>query len=161
MAAARLLSETPSENSAPVSNWPWWTEFRRQAQLDFSRQGLPSTRLERWKYTDIKVLANTGFRVAAEAMDIQSALLNRDKAEHFNAAQSAAEDHRLVFLAGRFQAALSRISPLPRGAKLLSMRPALAQQQPLIPAYLGRIAQHQGHPFAALNSLWFDDGLFL
>ena len=165
MGTTLLLSETPLERSAPVSNWPWLAEFRHQAQLDFNRQGLPDTRLEQWKYTNINVLANTEFRVATEALDLQSAvqsgMLDRDKAEHFNALQSAAEEHRLVFLAGRFQAGLSRVSSLPRGAKLLSMRQALEQQQPLIGAHLGRIAKHQGHPFAALNSLWFDDGLFL
>ncbi|MEH6651245.1 MAG: Fe-S cluster assembly protein SufD [Motiliproteus sp.] len=161
MAATMLLSETAVEKSPPVSNWPWLAEFRRKAQLDFRSQGLPNTRLEQWKYTSIKALADTEFQVDTDAMDVQSSLLQRDKAEYLKAEQSAAEDDRLVFLAGRFQAGLSRISPLPPGAKLLSLRQALEQEHPLVRAHLGRIAKHQGHPFAALNSLWLDDGLFL
>lgn len=157
MQIARLLNETDEYSSPVSSGWPWLTAFRQQAQQDFSAQGLPTMRQEEWKYTSIKTLAKTPFYLAPpNAVNKQSKTLSSS-----NEAVNAKQNYRLTFVAGRFQANWSQLGPLPPGVKLMPIEQAIEQEHGLIQAHMGRIAQHHNHPFAALNSLWLEDGVLL
>jgi Fe-S cluster assembly protein SufD len=157
MQNARLLNETDEYNSPVSSEWPWLTAFRQQAQQDFTAQGLPTMQQEAWKYTSIKTLANTPFTLALPGTaDKQSTTLNSS-----NTAVNTKQNYRLTFVAGHFQANGSQLGPLPHGVKLMPLKQALEQEHGLIQAHMGRIAQHHNHPFAALNSLWLEDGILL
>ncbi len=161
MVTVRRLVDPPDLPSPASSGWPWLTQFRQQAWQAFTDQGLPDRRLEEWKYTNIKTLAATGFQYGAAPYAAPSvAQLCRHWLDD-EGDDSVFRVQRLLFVAGRFEPQLSRLSALPGGALLLPLSQALEQQQPLIQSHLGQVARHGGHPFAALNSLWWEDGLVL
>ena len=63
----------------------------------------------------------------------------------------------LVFVNGRCVAASSS----PSGARVLSLRRALADGIPEVGAHLTRVANGTRHPFTALNTSFLDDGAFV
>ncbi|MEH6579999.1 MAG: Fe-S cluster assembly protein SufD [Amphritea sp.] len=153
----RLLSEAYELDPPASSNWPWLSAFRQQAQQDFAAQGLPTTRLETWKYTSVKALTETAFSIAPPPAKYERAETQSPQ----NELALSLPHYRLTFIAGHFHAGLSQLEPLPGNAKLIPLRQALEQEHTQIQAHLGRIAQHHNHPFAALNSLWLEDGVLL
>ena len=92
----------------------------RRAALDAAlRDGLPHARSEAWKYTPLRALERRAFSPAALAhAPVDPALIAGIPAP------------RLVFANGRFDAALSDLSDLPDGARLLPMARALADPDP-------------------------------
>lgn len=161
MQMARLLNEVHEYNSPAGSNWPWLTAFRQQAQLEFTAQGLPTTQQEAWKYTSIKTLHKTAFNLASPRTMTRTM---KRQATNLNTSSEAAtpiQNYRLTFVAGHFQADLSQFEPLPHDVKLIPLKQALEQKDCLIQSHMGRIAQQRNHPFAALNSLYLEDGVLL
>ncbi|MDQ2696671.1 MAG: Fe-S cluster assembly protein SufD [Pseudomonadota bacterium] len=122
-------------------------EMRRAAWSRFLALGIPTTRDEAWRFTDVSPLADGGFERAGEAP--------WDGALPPAVAESG---HRLVFVNGYFAPGLSAIGPLPGGALAGSLQDALGRRPDLLEAYLGRLPGLENHPFAALNTAFFADG---
>ena len=49
----------------PGADIPWLRRLREDAIARVTREGVPSTRVERWKYTNLNALARIEFAVAA------------------------------------------------------------------------------------------------
>ncbi|MBJ6978727.1 Fe-S cluster assembly protein SufD [Luteimonas sp. MC1895] len=123
----------------------------RRAALDAAlRDGLPHARSEAWKYTSLRALERRGFSptVLAHAA-VDPALVAGIPAP------------RLVFANGRYDAALSDISGLPEGARLLTMAGALADPDPRESNVLARSYERADEVFARLNAALADDGAVL
>ncbi|WP_300297765.1 Fe-S cluster assembly protein SufD [Ferrovibrio sp.] len=123
---------------------------RRQAALDsFRRHGLPTARLEAWKFTSLTGLerqvppqpANEG---SVDPARVQAATLPGDS-------------FRLVFVNGRFDAAASKLAGLPKGVRLLP----LSQAGPELPAVLASAGDDRATSLAELNAAFASDGLLL
>ncbi len=139
----------------PGANLAWLTELRESGMNQFRRHGLPSPRLEAWKYTNLRALRSIAFRppVASEpalALGEAPSLLPRDGAVR-----------RLVFVEGRFSAALSRIGELPPGVSIEPLAKAIRRDPGGLQGYLGRIAHPVGQPLLALNTALMEDGFVL
>ncbi|HLT44432.1 MAG TPA: Fe-S cluster assembly protein SufD, partial [Luteimonas sp.] len=79
----------------------------RRALLDAAlRDGLPGARSERWKYTPLRALERRSFAAADDAPAIDPGLL------------ADIPSPRLVFVNGRYDAALSQFDALPEGVQL-------------------------------------------
>ena len=118
----------------------------RQESLDsFLRQGFNLQGREDWKYSDISPLASgkfTPFKAEiAPTADLARFL-------------STADTHKLVFVNGVFDQGLSSLDSLPAG---VTLQP-LARAEGVTP---GQLAEYEGHPVTALNSAFWQDGLFL
>ncbi|MEH6824594.1 MAG: Fe-S cluster assembly protein SufD [Motiliproteus sp.] len=155
MPTARLLTESLPEGTLAVSEWSWLRDFRNRGMRAFQSQGLPSRRLEEWKYTGLEALHETPFKVDGVSPMEGASILNGWVPE------AQADEQRLVFLDGRYQPGFSQPGRMPAEAKLLPLSRALQEERALIQGHLGRIVSPQGQPFAALNSAWLEDGLLL
>lgn len=119
----------------------------RRALLDAAlRDGLPGPRSERWKYTPLRALDRRTFGVAAAAPAVDATLLADIPAP------------RVVFVNGRFDAALSRLDTLPDGIELGAGTPDRIE----LPEATGDAPVRPGDTvFARLNVALAESGVVL
>ncbi|GGC05917.1 Fe-S cluster assembly protein SufD [Marinobacterium zhoushanense] len=153
MTTASRLFDTPSWKRLPGADWCWLLSHRERAFDRFRKGGVPDRGWEAWRYTDLGDLAQRRF-------DFDTSL-EGGLSESWTPDPGWPEGHRILFRNGRWDTAGSKLLPLPPGARLISLQHAVQGQLPLLKRYLGQIASLEGHPFAALNSARFDDGLLL
>lgn len=138
----------------PGARLPWLGRLREEAAARVRAQGLPSTRVEEWKYTSLRKLAKTGFMPPDSTTPLPSAAL----------VERAAADlggHRLVFVNGRFAPSLSAIGALPEGVRLASLAARLEEGPEGLEDALGGLARANGNALLALNAAFTADGCFL
>jgi Fe-S cluster assembly protein SufD len=147
--------ERLERRSAPRTS-AWLAALRRAAMDRFAELGLPTTRDEDWRYTNLAPLAAMQFRLGD---DIAPDKLPAGALEQL--ALGGADWPRLVFVNGRFSARLSSRTSLPGGARLSSLAEALALDGALVEQHLARHAAWDTNAFAALNTAFVEDGAFL
>jgi Fe-S cluster assembly protein SufD len=135
--------------SLPGSDLPWLRDMRTEALARFRRQELPSTRVERWKYTNLHPVAAREFATAVRA----------PASDQAPAAAPAVANAvaRLVFLNGVLQA--SETKRLPKGVRLLSMPEAVADDADWLHRSLA--SSRIDDPLAALNLAFMSNGVVL
>lgn len=121
---------------------------RRAALADALAAGLPHGRVEAWKYTNLRALANRAFAPAAPA-PVDAAVVEGIAAP------------RLVFVNGTFDAALSDLSGLPEGVELRPFSQVLAGDDVRAASVLGRRFDRADEPFARFNAALAMDGVRL
>lgn len=120
-------------------------DAERRAQLDALLQdGLPA-RAEAWKYTSLRALERRRFGVA-QAVAVDPALLADIPAP------------RLVFVNGRFDAALSDLSGLPAGVDVQPLSRLLDGDDARAVNFLARRYTRPDEPFARLNAALAREG---
>lgn len=98
-----------------------WLEAARRENLDaVAAAGLPDTRVEAWKYTALRALAQRSFahgdaQAATRAVDAAALVL------------PGVDGPRLVFVNGAFRADLSALERLPAGLSLRPLSQALRE----------------------------------
>jgi len=170
---ATMESRTDTASAAPLKeSGPYWDKFeelqstardpawvtaaRHAAIARFGELGFPTLQDEDWRFTNIAPVAKLPFRpVLAPCTDgIAPEALSQ-------LPFAALPGPRLVFVNGHFAAALSNLPPLPNGVKLCSLATALATEPALVQPHLFRHAKAEANAFAALNTAFFQDGVFL
>ncbi len=130
----------------------WLSQLRHRAIEDFSTAGFPTTRQEEWRYTNVGPILATQFRPAPEAANG----LSPERLSPFTL--GAGTGSLLTFVNGRLSKKLSRLGSLPSGVRVESLVSALGNGNADLQPHLGRHAETKGHPFAALNTAFLDDG---
>jgi Fe-S cluster assembly protein SufD len=118
----------------------------------FLSLGFPTTREEEWRFTSVAPIADRAFSAPTGAPD------HRDESVAGAARLSGRSAAELVFVDGRYSAALSRTGPLPHGTRVDGLAAALAAGADDLMPYLARVASHDQQPFVALNTAFLDDG---
>jgi Fe-S cluster assembly protein SufD len=120
--------------SLPGAGLGWLAHARAAALNGFAETGLPTQKVEAWKYTNLNPLLRLALVPAVPATRaIDAALLPW--------LLPKSESHRLVFVNGRFDAKLSVLGKLPKGAELVSLASALATGPGLLEGKLGASIQ--------------------
>lgn len=133
---------------------PWLAELR-QAGIDrFGAMGFPSPRLEEWRFTDVRPVAETSFALP----DHTGAAVAPAAVE---AATGGPAPLRLVFVDGAFRPELSAWDRLPAGVTLASLGEAARRHEDLVAGHLGRYARLERNPFTALSTAFLQDGAFV
>ena len=147
---ARLEADAPARRRS-------WTQALRRGALDrFAAAGFPTPRQEAWRKTGILPLLKTPFRVEA------SGTVNGFTAEEIGRYTFEPwECTHLVFVNGHYAEKLSRLRPLPEGVVIEPLSAALEARRDEIEPHLARHAGDEGHPFAALNTAFMQDGVFV
>jgi Fe-S cluster assembly protein SufD len=127
----------------------WLAALREQGAARFAELGFPTTRDEEWRFTPVAPIAEAGFGPAAPAT-VTAAALAPFIFGH-------AEWPRLVFVNGRYDAALSSVAALPAGVRVASLAEALAAD-PSLEQHLGRHVAVDATPLVAQNTASFEDG---
>lgn len=133
----------------------WLVERRQAAWAHFEALGLPTQRLENWKYTGTKAITNTewGIHLGGEGAQIGAEAIAQVR---FGGLDSAC----MVFVDGAYRADLSDLDGI-EGAQVGPISAALAEGGDGLEPYLGRIADGESRAFVALNTALFTDGALI
>ncbi|MTI11454.1 Fe-S cluster assembly protein SufD [Curvivirga aplysinae] len=137
----------------PLAQVEWMTNRRIEAKNAYERLGLPTNRLEDWKFTNLKKLRNVDFSLATKDFSISMAALPK--------AVPNIDAHRIVFVNGIFDAELSAIGELPNGVKLGSLAEAIEADPDSFENVLNASVDIDASALAALNTAYLADGLYL
>ena len=140
-----------SRPALPGGAHPWLAALRREALERFAETGLPSTRVEAWKYTNLKTLADIDLRTATG--DDAKATVAADALPAIDGA------YRVVFVNGRHRPDLSTAGPAPAGVSLSTV--GEAADDDVLKAALGAAARPDGHVLVDLNTAFLADGCVL
>ncbi len=141
--------------SAGLHDPEWLRGLRAQATAHFAEQGLPSTKLEEWRYTNVMPLA----RVPFELPGSEPAPITRAAVESLCFPVFACSV--FVFVDGRFRPELSSPRALSGSLRVESLAELRARAPGRLAGRLGRIADTKRQPFVALGSAFLDDGACL
>ena len=130
----------------------WARSLRLSAITRFGELGFPDVHNEDWHFTSVAPI------VEREFVPLTSGT-SRVSAEQLAPFSFGASDwHTLVFVNGRFDAALSRTAGLPDGVRVLPLARAYEELPLLLEQHMGRIASMDAHTFTALNTAFINDG---
>ena len=150
-----LSHYTQREQKLAGRGTPWLDRLRQEAIHRYAELGLPTTRREEWKYTNVAPLGRTRF----EPAPIPRA---RPAAKELTSVSGVdLGTPRLVFLNGSFAPELSSLTGLPDGVQVKSMAAVLANGAGVLQDHLGRYAAMDNQPFVALNTAFVNDGAFV
>ena len=136
-----------------ASDPSWLTTIRRNAYDAFQSAGFPTTRDEDWRFTPIGPIVETAFAEAAAA-EVARAAIAPFVVHRMHCTQ-------IVFVNGRFSAALSSPGALGKNVQATSLASALATDPGLVDPYFTRCAPYDKQAFVALNTAFVEDGAFL
>jgi Fe-S cluster assembly protein SufD len=134
----------------------WLQQLRQQAMQHFLQLGIPTTRDEDWKYTNVTAIAKKFIKksealISADTLSLVAGYLDQIKYS----------ESRLVFVDGHFSPQLSALPALPSGVIVTSLAQAIIQHPNLVEKYLNNIAEMKQHAFTAFNTVFANDGLFV
>jgi Fe-S cluster assembly protein SufD len=127
--------------------------MRETAFHRFERHGLPSRRVEDWKYTDLRAAMREALPLASPP----DAAAKASVATRAGALLAGLEARRIVFIDGAYVAELSDLAELEPGLVIDSMATALAAGAPFVAAHLAKIVPSDDVA-VALNTAFMGDG---
>lgn len=138
--------------NARIAGEPTWLgERRRAAMARFSEAGFPTPHDEDWKYTNLAGISSGRFVPAESASATVAA------GDIRSVGFEAVDAHRVVFVNGKLAPELSRLDDRGLGiGSLIDKR-----DDPVVAAHLSRQADALGNSLAALNTAFFEDGIFV
>ncbi|HRG91231.1 MAG TPA: hypothetical protein PLW44_19545, partial [Chitinophagales bacterium] len=128
--------------------------LRKNALSAFSKLGIPSTRHEEWKYTNIKSKLQEQLVLTPVDSEVNAAVKNY-------IASLPPYAFRLTFLNGVFHPELSIVPTDIKGVTVTSLKEAFTHQPALVEKHLGKLVNYNEEHFAALNTAFVNDGAFI
>ena len=139
----------------PDSEPSWLRSLREDGLARFQALGLPTPKLEAWKYTNLRPLEKAGFAPGGAA----------DQTVSIDWVPTLVKDrpakHRLVFVNGRLRPDYSGLGDLPVGVTLEPLATTLAHDPGLLEQHVGRIGNAEEQAMLALNNAFMEDGFVL
>lgn len=131
----------------------WLPKLRSSAISAYQELGWPTRKQEAWKYTDLTELRETTFEVADEPAKVSPNDLETHTFPGIGAYQAVLVDGRLDI----------ELSDLPTDAEVTvaSLAQVLDDDPDRLDGHLGHIVDATEHPFAALNTALFRDGVLI
>ena len=140
------------KGSLPGHGLPWLDTLRADGLSRFGSSGLPTPKVEAWKYTNLRSLERSSFVPALSLRETVSV----DQVPTIFAEPEAT--FRLVFVNGRARPELSRLDGLPDGVTAAPLAQVLEHKADWLQAHLGRVGALNGQPLLALNTAMMDSG---
>jgi Fe-S cluster assembly protein SufD len=125
--------------------------LRETAFRKFETKGLPTRRVEEWKYTDLR-----GFM--REVKPLAGPADAAAKARAASAGTLIKDARRLVFVDGLFEAGLSDLAGLDNGVTIRPLADVLAKGDAGVLARIGKAMPAPEDPAFALNTAFMGDG---
>ncbi|MDN5871799.1 MAG: Fe-S cluster assembly protein SufD [Nitrococcus sp.] len=137
--------------SARVDEPKWLARLHRHGIEHFEAQGFPGRTVEAWRKTDLTSVLREHFVPSGGPGEVGPGLMEKVGA--------LGKAHRLVFVDGWLDAGLSELGDLPRGLTLAPLSEYGERLPAVIEEALGAFIDTASHPFAALNTAFFRDGI--
>ncbi|HVG94135.1 MAG TPA: Fe-S cluster assembly protein SufD [Planctomycetota bacterium] len=153
---ATLLARAREHVARAAGREPaWLVERRKDALARVERRGLPTSRDEDWKYTNVAPIAALAL---ARAPDADLATL-REAVVRLRLPVSGGI--HVVVVDGRFVPELSSLPPMPGGLTVGSLAEAIRTRPHLVERTLAAVAAGGDRPFADLSTALFEDGVLV
>jgi Fe-S cluster assembly protein SufD len=130
------------------------SRLRERAFAGFAEVGLPSRRVEEWKYTDLRTLLREAAPLASHPDNTK--IGEAGKADPL----AGAKLRSIVLVNGVFIPELSDLAKLEKGLAIVPMARALADGHPLV-TRIGTLKPETFDPTLALNTAFLNDGVVL
>lgn len=143
--------------SAPA----WLVELRQKGFDAFTRLGLPTKRLEDWRFTNVTPFADRPYELASLAHADGEIGTSNEISALVQQATLSQEFHRLVFINGRYVDQWSQLHDLADGVVVENLGIAIGDRPADVQAQLEREINFDDSTFAALNTAFIDDGAFI
>ena len=131
----------------------WLRKLREDAFARFAETGFPTTHDEDWRFTNVSPIAKTSWQLPSG-----SANVSREELASFHLPGAVSQ---LVFVNGRFNRELSRISSLASGVRVNGLADEIGANPSVLEPHLGRYLNIQRDAFAALNTAFLNDGAYI
>ena len=131
----------------------WAHDLRLKGLKEFEAAGLPTSKLEGWRYTSLKSAGLTKFKVI-EPADLSGVDLDQRGIPSGDAP-------RVVLNNGVFDPAASRLSGVSEGVVITSLDDAILNHPELVEGCLGRHVDIHSEAFAALNTAFLGAGVLI
>ena len=142
----------------PDANLPWLFALREQGREAFIRQGLPTAKTEAWKYTRPRDLQVDDFVMQTSPCRCAD---DCDCEHHSHSSPQADElpfdSYALHFDNGHLR---HEHLPLPRGVQIMPLSDAFSFADD-IKSRLGKTLNLDKYPFAALNTAYLNEGVYI
>ncbi len=149
-----LANFTPAQKQIGASGRMWIDQLRQSGIDQFGAVGFPSNKIEEWRFTNVRPIAETTFEPGQSGVATTRAILN----EYSFGSEAGIE---LVFVNGHFSPDLSSTGHVPRGVRVESIADALENDPEQLEPHLGRLADVEANPFVALNTGFVGEGAFV
>lgn len=144
------LSALTAHGEAQSAQGPaWLRELRARGLATHREHGIPTPKNEEWKYTPLRPLVGKPFSPSEPGPAVFSFDL-----------PFACDGTRVVVVNGRLDRNLLTVTTT-KGLTVKSLRDAIAENEELVSAHLGRVAKSDAHTFASLSTALFEDGVFI
>jgi Fe-S cluster assembly protein SufD len=140
-----------AETAPRLPGGPTLDGLRRASFARFAELGLPTSRDEAWKYTNLARRVNQPMRLAPAAEPGVEAL-----AGHLAGGHAA---RRLIFVNGRLDRSLSHVASLPPGVEVKSVARMLEEAPERVAEAVAGL--EDGRSFTALNTAFLADGAWI
>lgn len=128
---------------------PRLERVRRRALQQLRSRGVPTARVEDWKYTDLSDLDTRDYAIGLASAPIGVLPL------------ADLDAYRLIFVNGQFDAAHSDLAALPAGVTVKFLLELTTEQPAVAAAYLEPYAADDAKIFGALNAAIARDGAYI
>ena len=145
---------TTFERIAKLPSAAWLADLRQTAMARFVELGLPTNRLEDWKYTSTAALAKIPFGASESASGVSP-----NEADALGL--GVWTDCRQVFVDGHYVPGLSLAAALPAGVTIGSLADWIASAPDRFQSILVSEAATEKNAFRALNTALFEDGAYV
>jgi len=132
-----------------------WGKLRANAFAQLDDLGLPTTKHEDWKYTNLQSVARTAFTpvVAGTALPALASVQ-----QHFLPGTSST---RLTFVDGRFASELSQLPAAAKGISISALSAVSGELENIAGNSIAKLAGIDEQPLHALNTAFFQDGAII
>ena len=128
---------------------PWLSALRGRAADTYGKLGLPTRKVEAWRYTGLSHLAEAGLSPARTDPVVAPDFI------------PGTGEFRAVLVNGAFRPDLSALGDLPEGVTVGGLADVLRDDPDLIELHIGRLATLPDMPMTALNTAHLADGIVL
>ena len=133
----------------------WFSEQRQSALNLFKETGFPSSRLEDWRYTDVRPIAKKNFsNIHQHAISLSTKEVDAVRFQGLDCIE-------LVFINGVFCKEHSQLNDLPANVTIENMADALEKDDALLAKHLTHHADNNVSAFTALNTAFIQHGTYI
>lgn len=137
----------------------WLRQIRQSSIAKFADLGFPTLRNEEWRFTNVKPIADTPFRIDADGYKLEPSAAEKIKQIVSQFGQLSL--CQIVFINGRYSSQFSSIPALPNQIQVASLAQILKTESANVESHLAQYAHFQEYSFTALNTAFFPDGAFV
>ncbi|MCC5914839.1 MAG: Fe-S cluster assembly protein SufD [Balneolaceae bacterium] len=140
----KLAKHSPKEGK--------WSSIRESSLKDLNASPFPHSKIEEWRFTDLKPFRKMDFVPMSEA-----SLLPATDIEQYFIPES--DRSRLVFINGKFEEKYSSIGGLGKGVTFGNLPDY--ENHSAVEEYLNKLVDYDKDVFVPYNGLMFEDGAFI